>query len=92
MPWTLGGLTLALFSGLMLFSIDPEVYYVNPTFRLKMLVLTLAVGFYYSIVRKTAAAHRIAASAQNASRLAACISLGLWAVVPSCGVFIGYKI
>lgn len=92
MPWTLGGLTVTLFSGLMLFSIDPELYYVNPAFRLKMLVLAIAAGFYYTIVRKTAADRKSMASPPIASRWAACISLGLWALVPSCGVFIGYKI
>src|SRR5882724_10985183 len=47
-PWTLGGLTLAIFSGLMLFSIDPEMYYVNEAFRLKMVILLLAILFYFT--------------------------------------------
>ena len=46
LPWTLGGLTLAIFSGLLLFSIDPEMYYGNIVFRLKMLFLSLAIVFY----------------------------------------------
>ncbi len=52
MPWTLGGLTLAIFSGLLLFSIDPEMYYANHAFRFKMLFLLLAIAFYYTMVRK----------------------------------------
>ena len=57
MPWTLGGLALAIFSGLLLFSIDPEMYYVNHAFRFKMLFLVLAIAFYFTMVRKAAAAN-----------------------------------
>ena len=54
-PWTLGGLALAIIAGLLLFSIDPEMYYVNLAFRLKMLFLLLAIAFYFTMVRKAAA-------------------------------------
>jgi hypothetical protein len=84
MPWTLGGLTLAIFSGLLLFSIDPEMYYGNIVFRLKMLFLSLAIIFYYTMVRKTAISDTGKAS------LVALISLGLWALVPFGGIFIGF--
>jgi hypothetical protein len=50
MPWTLAGLSLAIFSGLLLFSIDPDAYYVNRAFVLKMIYLVLAVVFYYTAV------------------------------------------
>ena len=83
MPWTLGGLALAILAGLMLFSIDPEAYYVNPAFRLKMLFLLLAIAFYFTMVRKAAAAN-------TGGAIIACISLGLWAVVPFGGIFIGF--
>jgi uncharacterized membrane protein len=84
MPWTLGGLALAIFSGLLLFSIDPEMYYNNHVFRSKMLVLVLAIVFYYTMVRKTAA------SDTGTGSLVAWISLGLWALVPFGGTFIGF--
>src|SRR5580765_3294901 len=85
-PWTLGGLTIAIFSGLLLFSIDPEMYYVNNAFRLKMLFLLVAIAFYFTIVRKAAAAD----TGGGKSAIVACISLGLWAVVPFGGIFIGF--
>jgi hypothetical protein len=85
MPWTLGGLTLTIFSGLLLFSIDPEMYYGNIVFRLKMLFLSLAIVFYYTMVRKTAVSDTGKAS------LIALISLGLWALVPFGGIFIGFS-
>src|SRR4051812_7187430 len=67
---TLGGLLVAIFSGLLLFSIDPEMYYSNHAFRFKMVALVTAVGFYYTIVRRAAARDRKAS-------VIACISLGL---------------
>jgi len=88
-PWTLGGLTLAIFSGLLLFSIDPEMYYVNNAFRFKMLLLLLAVGFYFTVVRKAAATDTRDTPGRKRV-IVACISLGLWAVVPFGGIFIGF--
>lgn len=83
MPWTLSGLALAISAGLMLFSIDPEAYYVNLAFRLKMVVLALAIVFYFTMVRKAAAADRGGA-------FVACISLALWTAVPFGGIFIEF--
>ena len=83
MPWTLGGLALASFAGLLLFSIDPEMYYINPAFRLKMLFLLLAIAFHFTMVRKATAAN-------TGGAIVACISLGLWTLVPFGGIFIGF--
>ena len=83
MRWTLGGLALAILSGLLLFSIDPEKYYVNQAFRFKMVSLLAALGFYYTMVRRAAARYRKAS-------LVALVSLGLFALVPLGGIFIGY--
>jgi Family of unknown function (DUF6644) len=86
MPWTLGGLSLVIFSGLLLFSIDADAYYLNYAFLLKMLSLVLAVLFYYTAVHKAA----ISDAGPGVSRTVACISFGLWAVVLFCGIFIGF--
>ena len=83
LPWTLAGLALAIFAGLMLFSIDPEAYYVNPAFRLKMAFLALAIAFYFTMVRK-------AALANKGGAFVACLSLGLWTLVPFGGIFIEF--
>jgi len=85
MPWTLGGLALAIFSGLLLFSIDPETYYINLAFRFKMLFLLLAIAFYFTMVRKAAADSR-----GGRGTIVACVSLVLWALVPFGGIFIGF--
>lgn len=81
-PWTLAGLTLAIFSGLLLFSTDPEMYFVNYVFRFKMSILVLAIVFYFTMVRKAAATGK--------GSIIACLSLGMWALVPAGGIFIGY--
>lgn len=86
MPWTLGGLVLALFSGLLLFSIDPQMYFANSVFRLKMLFLVLAIIFYYTAVRRIAASD----GGGPARSLVACISLGLWALAPFGGILLGF--
>ena len=83
MPWTLNGLTFAIFSGLLLFSIDPEAYYANYAFRPKIACLVLAIVFYYTIVRQAAR------SDGQTGSFAAWISLGLWMLVPFGGIFIG---
>ncbi len=54
LPWTLSGLSVAIFSGLLLFSTNPDTYYLNYAFLLKMFVLLLALLFYYTAVRRAA--------------------------------------
>jgi hypothetical protein len=84
--WTLGGLILMILSGLMLFSSDPDMYYLNYAFDLKMVFLVLAIVFNYTIHRKTVMAEKLTGS----SKLVACVSLGLWMCVIFGGIFIGF--
>jgi len=83
--WTLGGLAIMIFSGLMLFSSDPDMYYLNIAFDLKMFFLLLAIVFNYTIHRKV-----VQADAPGGGKLVACISLVLWACVVFGGIFIGF--
>lgn len=83
--WTLGGLILMVLTGLMLFSSDPDMYYLNYAFDLKMLFLVLAIVFNYTVHRKTAMA-----DAPASGKLVACVSLALWACVVFGGIFIGF--
>lgn len=77
LPWTAGGLTVAIFTGLLLFSINPDVYYLNNAFLFKMCSLALAIVWYFAAGRK------------SASRLAGAASLVLWTLVICGGIFIG---
>ena len=82
--WMLGGLILAVFSGLLIFSTDPDMYYLNWSFLIKMACLVSAIVFNYTI-------HRRAVSpgfSPVAGRVVACISLALWVSVIFGGIFI----
>jgi hypothetical protein len=83
--WTLGGLIVMVLSGLLLFSSDPDMYYLNYAFDLKMFFLVLAILFHYTIHRRTAMAEKPARG-----KLVACVSLCLWALVVFGGIFIGF--
>src|SRR5580658_5835649 len=76
--WTLGGL------GLMLFSSDPDNYYLNYAFDLKMVFFLLAILFNYTIHRK------VAQRDSPRGKAVACISLALWSLVVFGGIFIGF--
>ncbi len=69
----------------MLFSSDPDMYYLNIPFDLKMVFLLLAVAFHYTIHRKA-----VAGASSSVNRLVAGISLGLWSCVIFGGIFIGF--
>ena len=82
--WALGGLIVAVFSGLLIFSTDPDMYYLNRSFLLKMAALLLAIIFNYTIHRQTLSGDLSPAS----TRLIACLSLLLWVGVIFGGIFI----
>jgi hypothetical protein len=82
--WMLAGLIVAVFSGLLIFSTDADMYYLNWSFLIKMACLVLAIAFNYTI-------HRRAISpglSPTAARLVACVSLALWVSVIFGGIFI----
>ncbi len=84
--WTLGGLALMLFSGLLLFSSDPDMYYLNWAFLVKMVFFVSAVAFHYTV-------HRKAVSSEippSNGKLVGGVSLVLWAGVIFGGISIGF--
>jgi hypothetical protein len=82
--WSLGGLLVAVFSGFLIFSTDPDMYYLNWIFDAKMAVLVLAIVFNYTIHRKAVAPD----ASPAAGRRAAVVSLALWLAVIFGGIFI----
>ncbi len=85
-PWTLAGLATMLLSGPAMFSSDPDLYYLNGAFQIKMAALLLAIIFNYTIHRKVAARN----TPNGSSKLVACVSLALWMSIVLCGIFIGF--
>ena len=84
--WTLGGLVLMFFSGLLLFSSDPDMYYLNRAFLIKMIFFASAVIFHYTIHRKTVSSE----TPPSSGKMVACASLVLWAGVIFGGISIGF--
>lgn len=84
--WTLVGIVVMIFSGLLLFSSDPDMYYLNVAFLFKMVCLVLAIAFNYTIHRKAASAKDLPRNA----KLVACTSLALWGAVVFGGIFIAF--
>jgi uncharacterized protein DUF6644 len=85
-PWTLVGLALILLSGPLMFSSDPDMYYLNPAFQVKMVCFALALLFNYTIRRKVA--RRGGSGAIG--KVVAAISLLLWISVIFGGIFIAF--
>src|SRR6185437_14577752 len=81
--WTLSGIVVMVFSGLLLFSSDPDMYYLNLAFDAKMIFLVLAILFNYTIHRKAA---RSEVPPKHAKAVAF-TSLGLWSAVVFGGIF-----
>jgi hypothetical protein len=85
-PWTLLGLVMVLLSGPMLFSSDPDMYYLNRSFQIKMVLLLLALVFHYTIRRKLLRGEL----SSNLNKPVACISLALWTGIIFAGIFIAF--
>ena len=81
-PWTLVGLMSMLLSGGLMFATDPDMYYLNHPFQIKMGCLLAAIIFQYTIHRKVVAA--------GSGGVIAGISLFLWASVVGGGIFTGF--
>jgi hypothetical protein len=85
-PWTLIGLVLMLTSGPLLFSSDPDMYYLNWVFDLKMVLLLMAIIFNYTIHRKVA----LSGKSPAWNKAVACVSIALWVGVIFCGIFLAF--
>jgi hypothetical protein len=84
--WTIGALVVAVFSGLLIYSTDPDKYYTNTSFLIKITCLALAIVFNYTIHRKVA----LAGASPGSGKLVACVSLVLWVSVVFGGMFIAF--
>jgi hypothetical protein len=93
LPWSLVGFLLVLPSGLLMFSAHAADLYANPVFRLKLVVITLALAnvllFHLGSFRR-AANWDTRVPAPASARAAGALSLGLWLVVIVCGRLLAY--
>lgn len=88
-PWMLLGLGVMLVSGFFLFSSESVKMFGNPAFRFKMLFLLLAVLYTFTFYRKVTSARETELSPVW-RKLAALVSVLLWAGVGLAGRAIGY--
>ena len=85
-PWTWVGMAFVFFSGPLLYSSDPDMYYLNWAFLIKMACLAAALIFHFTMRSKVV---RRGAS-PGTSKAVAYASILLWASVVFCGIFIGF--
>jgi hypothetical protein len=84
--WVLISLATAIFAGLMLYSTDPDKYYLNPIFVAKIVFLVLAIILNYTLHRKAVQP----GTSGGFAKFIACLSLILWASVVAGGMFISF--
>ena len=85
--WTLTGLVLIIFTGLLLFASDPDMYLRNSPFLFKITCLVLAIVYNYTIHRKVAFSE---GGSGVLTKVVAGVSLLLWISVVFGGLFIAF--
>ncbi|MEQ1883448.1 MAG: DUF6644 family protein [Bryobacteraceae bacterium] len=83
---TLIGLLTAIFSGMLMYITDPDKYYLNWSFLIKVACLILAIVFHYTVHRKVVHSD----TTTGGSKAVAVLSLALWASVVFGGIFIAF--
>jgi len=85
-PWTKAGIAVMLTTGPLMFSTDAVAYHFNPSFQFKMVCLTLALLFHFTLHRRAVRPD----VSPVAAKLAAGMSLLLWSSVVFGGRFIAF--
>jgi hypothetical protein len=85
-PWTYSGLAIMLITGPLLFSADAVVYHYNASFQFKMVCLSLALLFHFTVHRKAIRPE----GSPVIARLAGGLSLLLWTAVVAGGRMIAF--
>ena len=88
-PWLIGSLAMMIVTGVLLFTSEALKCYYSPPFWLKMLFLSLAIAFTFTLRRNIAALQDHERSTWIA-RSVAIISVLLWSGVGLMGRGIGF--
>ena len=94
LPFTIGGLVLAVVAGVALFIVKPEEYWANPVFLVKLVLIVLAIANALSL--RFRPSWRVALGGGGVGpglRMSAVLSLCLWTAVLVAGrliAFFGY--
>ena len=93
LPLTWIGFTLALLSGLLLFSSQPVTYFNNFAFRMKMVLLVAAalnMAVFHLLTMRGIALWDRDAPVPAAAKTAGLISMIIWVLIVICGRWIGF--
>ena len=93
LPWTIGGFVVMIVTGLLLFYAKPLVYYHNIFFRVKIVVLLLAMAnilYFHKRVQGNLAAWDLSQAIPRNARIAAVLSLSAWVMIVISGRLIAY--
>jgi len=94
LPWTVAGFVLMVISGMLLFTAIPVRTYQNIFFRLKVIMLISAglnVWVFHSTVYRKVSDWNLASVPPRRARVAAGLSLALWAGIVIAGRMIAYN-
>ncbi len=94
LPWTKAGFAVMFTTGLLLFYAIPVRNYQNIFFRVKVIMLILAglnVWWFHSRVERTVSEWDVSPVVPKAARVAAIVSLVLWAAIVVAGRMIAYN-
>jgi hypothetical protein len=94
-PWLGAGFTVMIATGVLLFYSDPVAFYQNTFFRVKMLLLALAIlniWIFNRMVGRGIASWDWDALPPRGARMAAILSLVLWAAIIAAGRAIAYTL
>jgi predicted RND superfamily exporter protein len=87
-PYFLASLGVLVVSGVFLTIDGPLRYYGNAAFRLKMLLLAIAIAFSCALHSRVARSRRV--TVKTGERVAAAVSMALWLSVGLSGRAIGF--
>jgi hypothetical protein len=88
-PWTLGGMTAVVLSGIFIFLATPDKYLGSNPFRVKMAALCLAILFHFLVLRRAVTAGP-GSRPRRVNVTIACLSLTLWFCVGWAGRAIAF--
>ncbi|MGH9739937.1 MAG: DUF6644 family protein [Candidatus Acidiferrales bacterium] len=94
-PCLFCGFAIMIISGVLLFSGDPLDFYSTMFFKVKMILLAFAglnVLIFNATIRRKVAEWDLAVRTPKAAKIAAVISLVLWAAIVAAGRAIAYAI
>ena len=88
-PWLVRSVALLVVTGAALFASEAVKCYHNPSFRVKMATLPVALVYTFAVRQRAAAGGALVTSAR--SRLLGAVSIALWLTVAAAGRWIGFS-